>query len=549
MTFFIKSPKSVTVVVNGKTFTAPSDHSRYNEIIEALSNDDDERLEQLISTPIVPEALASFGMVQVYRSHVTLNGEPVHSYLTEKILATQDHEPLIRFLDNVSQNPSRRAAQDLYSWCEKAKLPITEDGEIIAYKYVREDYKDVHSGTMDNSVGKVVEVLRSQVDDDFRVSCSHGLHFCSWGYLSHMSGVRLMLVKVNPRDVVAFPDQYEFTKARCCRYEVVEEIDWSQAATYFDDVTGYYVPPRPLEAGEYAVHIDDPSIHGEVGAYNYHYVYINDVLHPRNKLKRATPPEPVTAPAVKELRFVIRDEDGDYVQFCYGDYYYNDVEDLTYTFEEALKHRASHSRWKDLVIRPAWGIENPQVALNGSPTTLEGALDVVNGLSCTRYDTWTLIPIVVDQPRFNIVDQDGHYLNFAHNTWWHVAQLEKILSYTFEEALEHLNRHSRPFDLEVVVVNPDDLNRQALLNGSPTTLLQAMDAVNGTSDKTGWKLSFDVDPAVTILARIEAIEKALGVWPRGTIENRLDAIDRELGLEVIQPLVARIARAEAQLGL
>jgi len=37
------------------------------------------------------------------------------------------------------------------------------------------------------------------------------------------NGSRVMIVKVHPRDVVSVPTDYNFAKARCCRYEVVDE--------------------------------------------------------------------------------------------------------------------------------------------------------------------------------------------------------------------------------------------------------------------------------------------------------------------------------------
>jgi hypothetical protein len=77
------------------------------------------------------------------------------------------------------ENPSYRAVNELYGFLEKNRLPITPDGHFLAYKKVRDDYKDIHSGTMDNSVGKIVEMERNQVNDDKNQTCSSGLHFCS----------------------------------------------------------------------------------------------------------------------------------------------------------------------------------------------------------------------------------------------------------------------------------------------------------------------------------------------------------------------------------
>jgi len=141
------------------------------------------------------------------------------------------HEPLLNFFKNLMDNPSKRAVDELYDFLEAGELPITEDGHFLAFKNVRSNYKDIHSGTFDNSVGKVCEMPRNGVDEDKDRTCSAGLHFCSIKYLPSFTdsdGGKTMIVKINPKDVVAIPADYNNTKGRTCRYEVVAEYkdDW-----------------------------------------------------------------------------------------------------------------------------------------------------------------------------------------------------------------------------------------------------------------------------------------------------------------------------------
>jgi hypothetical protein len=77
---------------------------------------------------------------------------------------------------------------------------------------------------MNNSVGQVVEMERNTVDDDKDRTCSSGLHFCSQSYLAHFGGERTVIVKINPRDVVSIPSDYNDAKGRACRYEVIGEL-------------------------------------------------------------------------------------------------------------------------------------------------------------------------------------------------------------------------------------------------------------------------------------------------------------------------------------
>ena len=145
-------------------------------------------------------------------------------------------EPLVLFMENMMQNPSYRAVNELYGFLEKNNLPITPDGHFLAYKKVREDYKDVYSGKFDNSVGQVVEMERNQVNDDKNQTCSAGLHFCSQGYLGHFGGERVMILKINPRDVVSIPTDYDNSKGRACRYEVIGEVGVREVEEAFTEV-------------------------------------------------------------------------------------------------------------------------------------------------------------------------------------------------------------------------------------------------------------------------------------------------------------------------
>jgi hypothetical protein len=128
-------------------------------------------------------------------------------------------------MHNLHKNPSKRAVEELYGFLEKGALPITPDGYFLAYKKVRANYMDCHTGTISNHVGAVVEMERNEVDDDKDRTCSAGLHFCSQEYLKSFGGERTMILKIDPKDVVSIPSDYNDSKGRTCRYEVIGELD------------------------------------------------------------------------------------------------------------------------------------------------------------------------------------------------------------------------------------------------------------------------------------------------------------------------------------
>jgi hypothetical protein len=87
---------------------------------------------------------------------------------------------------------------------------------------------DVYTGTFDNRPGQVVEMDRRDVNDDPNQTCSAGLHACGPEYLPHYGnyeGRIITLLKIDPADFVSFPTDYNNSKARVCRYEVLCAID------------------------------------------------------------------------------------------------------------------------------------------------------------------------------------------------------------------------------------------------------------------------------------------------------------------------------------
>jgi hypothetical protein len=231
MNSYIILEDSITLVLNMKQRNIDCSHPNFDEIVEAVRCEDWKAVEKLVD---VVKTIKTFvgddsGLnVDVNAGVITYNGREIHSTLTNRIFTMIEEgfnaTPLINFLRNLMENPSKRAVDELYGFLEYGKMPITPDGCFLAYKRVRDDYKSVHDGKTDNSIGNVVEMPRNAVDEDSQQTCSYGLHFCSHEYLGYFSGDRVVVLKVNPRDVVAIPVDYNNTKGRACRYEVVGEL-------------------------------------------------------------------------------------------------------------------------------------------------------------------------------------------------------------------------------------------------------------------------------------------------------------------------------------
>lgn len=227
---FIMQGNSITVVIGSKPHTISKSHITFQKVLDAIKAQDWDLVKDIIE-PVKVVLNYGKGNVSVQGEELFWKGKPMHNALTSRMIAMlQDGfpvEPLVNFMENLMTNPSKRAVTELYGFLEKNSLPITPDGHFLAYKKVRNDYLDIHSGTMDNSVGSVVEMERNEVDDNKDQTCSTGLHFCSQDYLPHFGNgydSRVVILKINPADVVSIPSDYNNAKGRACRYEVVGEI-------------------------------------------------------------------------------------------------------------------------------------------------------------------------------------------------------------------------------------------------------------------------------------------------------------------------------------
>lgn len=226
----IISTANVTVYIDGQPHVVSSGTPQYDLVIAGIEAGDLQAVKDAIN---VRQSVVNLSQGKITLDGNTLqyDGRPLHGALVNRILTVVkdagNAAPLLLFLENLMQNPSKRAVDELYGFLEACDLPITDDGHFLAYKKIRSDYLDIHSGTMDNSVGKVLSVPRNSVDEDKNNTCSFGLHFCSKSYLPHFGsygGSRIVVVKINPADVVAIPADYNNAKGRTCRYEVIDEI-------------------------------------------------------------------------------------------------------------------------------------------------------------------------------------------------------------------------------------------------------------------------------------------------------------------------------------
>jgi hypothetical protein len=224
---------SINLSFEGKHFTISSGDPLFEKVTQAIR---EQRLEDIPSIVDISKDLKIAGLE--LKDGALYDGETaLPEALNRRILEYRDgaipYDSLLKFWENVKKNPSFNSRQMLFSFLAHNGHPITEDGCFIAYRGVREDFKDKHSGTFDNSPGSVCEMPRDQVDDNPNNTCSKGLHVACFDYAKGF-GAKLVEVKVNPEDVVAVPTDYNGTKMRVCKFEVIQECESMRTETLYN---------------------------------------------------------------------------------------------------------------------------------------------------------------------------------------------------------------------------------------------------------------------------------------------------------------------------
>lgn len=224
--FWTLTAESVTVIDKGNTYSFQKGTPNYDAISLAITSGHPENIVGHLTVASSIEHWAKGGFT-VTGEKIFYKGEPLPVGMNQRIVACagegKDPTFLFRFWENLQLNPSKRSVDQLWDFLKHLGIPVTEDGCFLAYKGVRSDWKDVYSGTIDNKVGALVDYPRNKISDDPREACHEGLHVGAISYARTFgdSDNRVVICKVNPKDVVSVPYDYSCMKMRVCHYEVV----------------------------------------------------------------------------------------------------------------------------------------------------------------------------------------------------------------------------------------------------------------------------------------------------------------------------------------
>lgn len=241
---YIMRDDSITVFVNGRPYTVEKSNPNFFALRKALIDANYADIPNLVS---IEHKIVNFshGKLRVADGEVFYGTEKLHGVVVTKLLellkaGAKDAEPLLNFISKLMSNVSANSVNELYSFLSYKSLPITPEGNFLAYKGVKNDFysssgnsstvvvqgKVNQSGHILNTIGSTIEVARRSVDDNKDNHCSFGLHVGSFDYADGWAGPtgRLLVVEVDPADAVSVPTDCSFQKLRVCKYKVVSDI-------------------------------------------------------------------------------------------------------------------------------------------------------------------------------------------------------------------------------------------------------------------------------------------------------------------------------------
>lgn len=231
---------SLTDNISGKTIHSTKDQLNFKFLIDLYEKKDYNTMLSLVDPFLyVQQNLEEF--IEVKNSDFYLKS-PTKNYLIpgfhevmidlcHDVNSFENLDYFKKFLIKLLNNESITEIPHFLKYLSSQKFMINENGNLFAYKAVRGNYLDKHSGTIDNSPGRTVKMNRWEVTQDSKEECASGLHVGNLRYISgywSSSCDVLLVTEVDPRDLVSVPG-YNQGKIRVCKYHVLCRISFEES--------------------------------------------------------------------------------------------------------------------------------------------------------------------------------------------------------------------------------------------------------------------------------------------------------------------------------
>lgn len=222
---------SISTYIDGEPYQCSRDHVNFDAIKDLLfqGSDDEQQLFELFNVKKTIEENLGENIV-LNNGCLFYKGRQIHNKVCDLILEyikeKYEFSHLVKFLSKLMENPSKRSTDLAWEYLSRYNMPITPEGNFLAMKVVHNNFTDKHSGKIDNSVGKTVSMPRNEISDDPDHACGVGLHCAYIDFVKSFGrgDDQVILLEVNPRDIVSVPKDHHMQKMRVCEYKVIKSL-------------------------------------------------------------------------------------------------------------------------------------------------------------------------------------------------------------------------------------------------------------------------------------------------------------------------------------
>lgn len=264
----------VTTVVNAQQYSDEDVESAYEELASLL---DVFRAVQRGVETISSQTDGVFTVDRRASGGVLYNGQALPRAVSSHILRIVDNDErgndtysdwnaFAQFVENLYKNVRPYVREQLYGWLESlvstaGGFTLTEDGCLIAYKGCANGTEETpvsqfsgHAFVVTNpdnadrtvteyrgqpipyAVGTDVFMPENEVEDDPSVGCAAGLHAATLDFARGFTrGVNLLMLKIDPKDLVSVPVECDAQKVRVSKLRVLQYMEeLHRTPTYHD---------------------------------------------------------------------------------------------------------------------------------------------------------------------------------------------------------------------------------------------------------------------------------------------------------------------------
>lgn len=224
---YTMTSESVTVMYGGKSHVVRESSPHFNNLRKAILSKDWDSVPKYLTVKSSISQWSNDKFKILDDGRVNYEGKEIPNDFGCRIVsmatAGEDPTPLFRFYDRLQKNPSKRSVDQLWPFLNKLGIPLTKDGCFLAYKGVRDDFMDKHSGTICNKPGSTIKLPRNSISDDPNEACHFGLHVGAKSYASSFASSygKVVICVVDPQHVVCVPYDSGKEKMRVCEYKVI----------------------------------------------------------------------------------------------------------------------------------------------------------------------------------------------------------------------------------------------------------------------------------------------------------------------------------------